>query len=448
MEEKKAPGFDLIDKKILTELPRKALVFLTTLFNGIIRTGYFPALWKVSQVIMVPKPGKPAHEITSYRPISLLPVISKMFEKILLSRLLDEMTQRNIIPDHQFGFRQRHGTVEQIHRVCNTIRDTLERKEYCSSVFLDVQQAFDRVWHRGLLSKIKSLLPCTFFTIIESYLTDRLFQIKEDECTSPLHRILAGVPQGSVLGPVLYSIFTCDLPQTNNVTVATFADDTAILACSSCPKKASAILQHSLNEIEKWLTKWRINTSASKSVHVTFTLRKGNCPPVTLHNKQLPERDSAKYLGMYLDRRLTWRKHVQMKRDEINLKYRGLHWLLGRNSKLSEDNKLLIYRTMLKPIWTYGIQLWGSACDSSISIIQRAQNHILKQISNSPWYIKISEVHEHLNIGRVKDEIRSNCSKYKARLANHPNQLAVQLTIPQTTRRLKRRHILEMDSCT
>ncbi|CAK1579300.1 unnamed protein product [Parnassius mnemosyne] len=127
---------------------------------------------------MIGKPGKPVHEITSYRPISLLPVTSKVCEKVLLQRLMKELRKRSIIPDHQFGFRQDHGTVEQVHRVCRTIRDALEHKEYCSSAFLDVQQAFDKVWHTGLLFKIKSLLPHTFFGLLKSYLTDR----KEGVC--------------------------------------------------------------------------------------------------------------------------------------------------------------------------------------------------------------------------------------------------------------------------
>ncbi|CAH2103967.1 unnamed protein product [Euphydryas editha] len=443
MEDKRAPGFDLIDKKVLLELPKKGIVFLTILFNGILRIGYFPALWKVSQIIMIGKPGKPVHELTSYRPISLLPVTSKLFEKVMLRRLMRELQERSIIPDHQFGFRQHHGTVEQIHRVCRTIRDALERKEYCSAAFLDVQQAFDKVWHRGLLFKIKSLLPHTFFELVKSYLSDRIFQVKEEEHTSQFYPIKAGVPQGSVLGPVLYTVYTSDLPHIKDVTVATYADDTAILARSRCPQEASAILQRSLDQIDKWLTRWKIKASVTKSVHVTFTLRRGNCPTVSLRDNQLPQNDTVKYLGMHLDRRLTWKRHIQAKRDEIYHKYRGLYWMLARNSRLSVDNKLLLYKTAIKPIWTYGIQLWGSACDSSIEIIQRSQNYILKQVSNAPWFLRTSELHEHLNVNTVKQEIKNfNCS-YKARLSGHPNDLAVQLTMPEAIRRLKRRHILD-----
>lgn len=439
MDNNKAPGFDLIDKKILEELPRKAITYLTMLFNAILRVGYFPDVWKASLVIMIQKPGKSPHEVTSYRPISLLPVLSKLFEKCLLHRLSNVINDKVIIPDHQFGFRREHSTIEQVHRVCRRIRKSFELKEYCSAAFLDIQQAFDKVWHRGLLYKIKSLLPHTFYSVLKSYISDRIFQVREDDSTSQFYDISAGVPQGSVLGPVLYILFTSDLPQGSNVTMATFADDTAFLASNKCPIEASRILQTSLHEIEKWLAKWRITASVNKSIHVTFTLRKEDCAPVFLNGTQLPHAESVKYLGMHLDRRLTWQKHVKTKRNEILIKVRGLHWLMGRNSKLSIDNKILIYKTMIKPIWTYGIQLWGAASASNQSTLQRVQNGILRQVSNAPWFLKTTELHEILNIPTVKEEIASYGDKYKARLQNHQNQLAGQLTIPEMNRRLKKR---------
>lgn len=444
LENGKSPGFDKIDKKILTELPRKGIIYLTALFNAVIRTGYFPSVWKIAEITMIHKDGKPPNEITSYRPISLLPVVSKLFEKVILRRITPVLTERSVIPKHQFGFRKQHATTEQVHRVCSTIRCALEEKEYCAAAFLDVQQAFDRVWHTGLLCKIKMLLPHSFFHIIKSYIEDRIFYVKEEDSMSQFYEINAGVPQGSVLGPILYSIFTSDLPQSKGVTTATYADDTAILASDKIPEKASLNLQESLNDIHKWLEKWRIRASATKSVQITFTLRKGNCPPVKLGETELPHHDTVKYLGMHLDRRLTWQKHLKTKRDEINLKYRNLNWLLGRNSRLSVENKLLVYKTVLKPVWSYGIQLWGSAAISNVNIIQRVQNAILRAIGKAPWFIRISELHEHLGIPTVAEEIRTQAGSYRNRLCNHPNELAAQLTTPNFQRRLKRREPMEL----
>lgn len=446
LDAKKAPGFDLITKEILIELPRKALVFLTVLYNAMLRVQYFPSLWKVSQIIMVHKHGKPTNEKTSYRPISLLAVLSKVFEKLLLTRIEPILKERKIIPDHQFGFRRRHGTIEQAHRVYDRIRKALEQKQYCSSAFLDVQQAFDKVWHDGLLCKIKLSLPHNYFLILKSYLSDRLFQVREGGASSKFYDILAGVPQGSVLGPVLYTLYTADLPNTPGVTTATFADDTAALACNQDPIAASNTLQTGLDAVHKWMKKWRILASATKSVHVTFTLKNGDCPPVTLGDKHLPHANCVKYLGIHFDRRLTWKNHIQAKKAELAFKYKTLYWMLGRNSRLSLDNKLLIYSMVLKPVWMYGIQLWGSASDSHVNTMQRQQNKIIRSIANVPWFVTNNEIHENLKVKTVKEEIRNSAKAYKARLTSHPNELARQLTLCDYVKRLKRHHIQDLEN--
>ena len=142
LNSKKSPGFDLITGTILKQFPKKAIMKLTTLINAAFRLKYVPSLWKIAEVIMIPKPGKPPHETTSYRPISILPIISKLFEKLLLKRLKPIIEKQNLIPNHQFGFREKHSTIDQVHRITNIIEQTLEEKKVCSTVFLDVAQAF------------------------------------------------------------------------------------------------------------------------------------------------------------------------------------------------------------------------------------------------------------------------------------------------------------------
>ncbi|GBP68775.1 Probable RNA-directed DNA polymerase from transposon X-element [Eumeta japonica] len=173
------------------------------------------------------------------RPISLLPIPSKIYESLLLLRILPLVEQHKIIPDHQFGFRRKHATVDQIHRLINEIDKSFESKEYCASVFLDISQAFDRVWHEGLLFKIKSSLPNYICQILESFIQNRRFVVQHGEALSRLCDINAGVPQGSVLGPLLYLIYTSDLPTSDCITTGTFADDTAILASHQDPAEAS-----------------------------------------------------------------------------------------------------------------------------------------------------------------------------------------------------------------
>lgn len=435
---KKAPGYDLITGKVLQNLPKKGFKLLRIIFNAIVTRGYFPSQWKVAQVIMIQKPGKDPTETSSYRPISLLPILSKIFEKLLLKRLLTIIEERNLIPDHQFGFRQGHGTVEQVHRVVKKIRTALECKRYCSAAFLDISQAFDRVWHLGLMYKIKKNLPHPFSLLLDSYLTDRYFLIKYGETYTTLQPILSGVPQGSVLGPLLYLLYTSDLPVTENTESATYADDTGILASDDDPHQASRLLQTHLNKIEIWLKTWRITANTTKSVHITFTLRRGTCPSVTLYGKILPVQESVKYLGFHLDRRLTWAKHIWSKRLQLGLVHRKMYWLMGHKSPLSIENKVLLYKTILKPIWTYGIQLWGAACDSNIERIQRFQNKVLRSICNAPWYVTNYNIATDLQVDSIKEVITSLSKKYQLRLSDHPNVLACDLLLGLQTRRLKR----------
>lgn len=425
LKEGKAPGYDQIDATLLKHLPKKGIMLLTAIFNACLRLSYFPSQWKIAQVVMILKPGKPAQETSSYRPISLLPLCGKLLEKILLNRMRQHL--EDVIPDHQFGFRQQHGTVEQVHRLADVICRTLENKQYCSAVFLDIGQAFDKVWHEGLLFKIKKLLPHSFFHMIHSYLDKRCYEVKINNETSDPCEIKSGVPQGSILGPVLYLIFTADLPTTDKTSTATYADDTAILSVHEDPIEASHHLQNHLTRVEKWLKLWRIKANQSKSTHLTFTLRRQTCPPVKLYDEPIPQADEAKYLGIHLDRRLTWRKHIWTKRKQLDTKLRELYWLIGPNSKLTPTSKMVVYKTVIKPIWTYGIQLWGAASHSNIEILERFQHKAFRNMFGIPQYIPNRYIHMDLKTKTIKEEIVECSRRYQKRLSEHVNEYAVQL---------------------
>lgn len=439
LDPKKAPGYDLITGAVIKQLPEKAIMLITHIFNSILRTGNFPSQWKVAQVILILKPGKPAEEASSYRPISLLPMLSKLFEKLFLKRLKPQLEGLNIIPEHQFGFREQHATIEQVHRVVEQINNTFESKKYCSAAFLDITQAFDKVWHIGLLNKLKTQLPAPFYQVLKSYLNNRFFMVKQQDEITELYPIKSGVPQGSVIGPILYTIYTADIPVTPNTFTATFADDTAILATSEIPKFASEKLQDALNNIQKWLRTWRIKANETKSQHVTFALRRETCPSVTLNGQQLPQSSSAKYLGMHLDRRLNWKEHISKKRKQLGLKFSKLYWLIGRNSKLSLNNKLAVYKVILKPVWTYGVQLWSTASATNINKLQQFQSKILRTITDAPWFVSNETIHHDLNIPYVLQDAKCMSARYLSRLERHPNTLAVNLLDnSRVTYRLKR----------
>ena len=174
-------------------------------------------------------------------------------------------------------------------------------------------QAFDRVWHKGLTYRLTQYLPKQYFQILESYITDRYFKVKQEEAYLELKKIRAGELQGSVLDPALYLLYTCDIPTIEIGTIATFADDTAILAVGETIKDTTGKPQTSVNKIYEWTRKWRIKLNKIKSGDVDFTNKNVQHLPVILNNKKLPYSNSDKYLGITLDAKLMLKKKKNWK---------------------------------------------------------------------------------------------------------------------------------------
>ena len=168
--------------------------------------------------------------------------------------------------------------MQQVHRIVKKIAYDMEGGRYCSAVFLDIGQAFDKVWHRGLLYKLKLHLPHTIYSIVKCDHADRHFCIKLQDASTALYLFLSGVPQGSVLGPILYLTYTTGVPTTRVTEMTTFADDAAILASHVDPTSASRNRQIHLRNLQTWFRKWKLKVSRTKSVRVTFTLKRDVLP--------------------------------------------------------------------------------------------------------------------------------------------------------------------------
>uniref|UniRef100_A0A2S2PH29 Putative RNA-directed DNA polymerase n=1 Tax=Schizaphis graminum TaxID=13262 RepID=A0A2S2PH29_SCHGA len=436
----KSPGHDLITNTITKKLPKKAILLLTYIYNGILRLSYIPSTWKYSVIILIHKPGKPPNIPSSYRPISLLPTFSKILEKIIIKRIYSILNGKNIIPNAQFGFRSNHSSLHQIHRIVDNIASSLEQKNFCSGVFLDVAQAFDRIWHEGLLYKLL-FLPTPLYLTLKSFLTNRSFVVRCEEEYSNIHTIRAGVPQGSILAPTLFNIYTADLPQSNNTNLATFADDTVITSSSHNLDSAINNLQDHLTNLQNWFNLWRMKINESKSTHITFTFSPKNIPPVYLNDKIIPMGTSVKYLGLHLDKRLTWATHIKLKRKSLNLRLHKVRQLL--RSKISLENKMLIYKQLIRPAMTYGIQLWGSTKMSNLKIFQSFQSINLRLLTNAPWYVSNRSLHHDLNVPTISALALYNYNNFHKNVLNHPNPLVAKLafkTLPDNPpRRLKRK---------
>jgi hypothetical protein len=222
-------------------------------------------------------------------------------------------------------------------------------------------------------------------------------------------------------------------------TVATFADDTALLATNSDPALASQQLQYHLYLLQEWCDKWKIKINHTKSSQITFTTKRTNCPPVTINNIQIPVQKEVKYLGLYLDQKLSWQKHIKTKRQHLNLKVQQISWLLGRKSKLSLENKILVYKCILKPIWTYGIKLLGCTEPLNTKVLQRFQSNVLRSIANAPWYISNLTLHRGLQIQFITEEIKKYFTLYHSRLIRHENNQVTELSsLLHVKRRLRR----------
>lgn len=440
---KKAPGHDLIVQPLLKAFPRKTLVFLTQIYNAMLRLAYFPQRWKHANIVMVPKPEKIKENPTNYRPISLLPLLSKIFERLLLPELLQYLS--HLIPDSQFGFRQSHSCPQQLHRVVDSILDTYEKKEVCMGLFLDTEKAFDKVWHQGLLSKMKNFLPDTYYRLMQSYLSNRSFTVKVENSLSKSHAIKAGVPQGSVLGPFLYLIYTHDFPTpiSDHITVAQFADDVAVLSRGTYESSGNE-LQRFVNLIDEWSKNWRVKMNPKKSKIIIFTYKRHtNHQPVLFGSEIIPQSETVRYLGLILDSRLTWKAHISHLINKLRNRIHQLKFIIQGKSPLPLHLKKLIYYSTIRPVWTYSCGIWGSAANSHVKKVQTIQNRVLRLIADAPWYISNASLHKDLQVPEVTEILAKHYNRLYSTFADHCNpllnQIPAQAPPPQQERRLKRK---------
>lgn len=175
------------------------------------------------------------------------------------------------------------------------------------------------------------------------------------------------------------------------------------------------------------------------TTQVENTTKRSTCPPVNINNQPIPQASEARYLGLHLDRRLTWKAHVTKKRKEMDIKIRNMNWLIGKKSLLNLDNKLLLYKAIIRPVWLYGCELWGCASNSTVDIIQRFQSKTLRIITGAPWFVSNRTLHADLNIPYVKEAVKQKATKYHDVLQTHPNEVIEPLKEEPNYRRLKKK---------
>lgn len=423
LKKRKSPGEDNIHNSILKNLPQKAIVFLTKLMNGCLQLGYFPRIWKTAKVIAIKKPNKDGRMPASYRPISLLSVLAKLFEAVIYSRLLGATEQS--IQDEQFGFRSGHSTTHQLVRVTEHIAHHLNLGESTGMFLLDIEKAFDTVWHDGLLHKLMELkIPIGLVKMIQSYLSNRSFKVQIGETFSQAREIPAGVPQGSILGPYLFLLYVRDMPKQPRTELACFADDTASFTSSADEDLVIGRLQYSLNLLKSFFEKWKLKLNEAKTEAIMFS-RKRKMPTRTLKigGQSIPWQSNVKYLGVKFDKKLNWTSHITDLKNKGVAALTGLHPILNRKSSLSSKTKLRIYTTLVRPCITYACPAWNATCLSNHRSLQTIQNKALKIAYNTPFYTNLQKLHDKINLLKLRNFILKLTRKFFINTKHHTNPL-------------------------
>ncbi|PNF41415.1 hypothetical protein B7P43_G14387 [Cryptotermes secundus] len=420
---KKACGIDGIPNECLRHLPRRPLVHLTHLFNHCFRLSHFPNTWKEAKIITLPKPGKDPKFPQNLRPISLLSTTGKLFEKAILKFLHKHIEERDLLNASQFGFRARHSTTLQCMRLADHVTLNFNNKMSTAAVFLDIEKAFDTTWHSGLLFKLSKLeFPNSLTKLIGSFLSKRKFRVSvEGEMSTP-REMQAGVPQGSVLSPTLFNLYINDAPHTQGVHLALFADDTCLYATDRKEGFIVRKLQRGLSSMETWCERWNIKINEDKTRGVYFS--RGRRPPescLTLNGRNIPFVNSAKYLGVIFDKRVTWRLHIEMIEAKAFRTFIRVYSLF-KNERLSANIKLTLHKALIRSIMTYASPAWEFAADTHLLKLQRLQNKVLRTIGNFPRRTPVRDLHMAFKIPYVYDYITKLCRQQAEVIQNHDNE--------------------------
>lgn len=419
----KSPGHDNITNKMIKNFGYPAITLLTHIFNYCLKFHYFPLQWKKAIVVPIKKPGKDGRLSTGYRPISLLCGFSKVFEKLIAERLVTHVNENNILPPEQYGFIKGKSTNHQLINVHNYISNNLKVQNSIGMLCLDVEKAFDCVWHQGLIYKlIQYKFDKGVVLIINSFLMDRSFNVKVNDVLSQTQYVPFGVPQGSVLSPHLYNIYTADIPRPDDSKMSLFADDTAIFTASRYAKTISKRLKTGFSKIEKHFSKWKIKINGTKTNSIFFTTRKKKqlpMEPIPLKNNICIQwSKKITYLGLTFTPNLRYDTHIDSKLDKIDTIIRMLYPIICRGSHTPTETKILIYKLYIRPVLTYGHPLIIQSNKKMLKKLQTKQNKILRLLLNKPFDYNTQKLHRESAIEPIIDFITKLNTNFENRLLN------------------------------
>jgi hypothetical protein len=316
LNSKKAHGCDNISISLLKLCSKEIAYPLKLIFSKCLASGVFPDSWKLANVQPVHKKDS-RQKVSNYRPISLLPIFGKIFEKIMYDSMYSFFRTNKLINKNQSGFIPGDSTINQLLSITTEIYEAFESYDEIRAVFLDMSKAFDKVWHEGLIFKLKQNgINGKALKLLENYLSNRKQRVVLNGLQSEWNPILSGVPQGSILGPLLFLIFINDLTDNIHSSIRLYADDSSLFARVRNSEATHDQLTTDLDTITKWAILWKMkfNPEISKqAIEVIFSAKykKPFHPHLDFNGIPVARETSTKHLGIILDERLTFRKHIK-----------------------------------------------------------------------------------------------------------------------------------------
>ena len=448
LENSKATGPHSIPTEIFKIIKFNICLPLKELINMSFATGVYPDKLKIAKVIPIFKNKGDQLLVSNYRPISLLSNINKIFEKLVYSRLYSFLNLHNCIFELQFGFRAKHSTNHALFSLTEMIREALDNSNFACGIFIDLQKAFDTVDHQILLKKLEHYgirgLANDWF---KSYLLNREQFVSINGFNSKNQIMKYGVPQGSVLGPLLFLIYINDLHKAiKHSSVHHFADDTNLLVAGKNLQEIQKQTNLDLRALCRWLKANKISLNTSKTELILFRDPRKKIPhdiKVKIDGKRLTPSKSVKYLGVIIDCHFTWKTH----QAEISAKLsRATGMLCKIRHFVNQETLRMIYFGIFSSILMYGSQIWGQQ-NGVVNKLQILQNKALRIINFKPPRTSADPLFKSCKILKLIDNVNLQNFLFAHDSLNNnlPSSLTGQLSFVDTIHNLRNESYFQLN---
>jgi len=369
---------DEIPVRILKIIKKSISPHLSNLINESIQSGTFPPILKVAKVIPLHKSGDQL-TLSNYRPISLLPAVSKIFERVMHSRISSFLEKYNRLHPSQFGFRSSRNTSSALQVILNNIYHSMNKKQLAANVYLDFAKAFDTVSHDIILTKLQYHgIRGNTFNWFKSYLSDRTQFVSVGGSQSTQCAITRGVPQGSILGPLLFIIMINDLFGSHDLKMVSYADDTTLMASASSTEELHSKIAAALRNVCRWTNSNKLKLNVSKTKYMIFTNKKINkLSPISLDNQLVAPCQEYKILGLTLDASLSFKAHVAGVCKRLAF---CTHVLRKLGNRINKNVKRTIYNSYADPHIRYCLEFYGNTYKKYSKHVVKHQTTLFKLV--------------------------------------------------------------------